>query len=482
MSKTSSRRQASRPARRQAQSSLLAQPFQCYPQQQEFLHSSSFLRGFVGGRGSGKTTIACVDILRRARNGEPFMGVSPTYGDVSDVTYPTFERLARQFDVFVKGVHSPLPRITFRTKDRGLANIVFRTGEEPDSLRGPSKAGLWLDEPSVMQHAVFQVGLGILRHQGRMGFLSMTFTPKGRRHWTYEAFYDRQGEADERRANTQLIRSHTLDNPYLPREYHANVAAHYTSAMQAQELAAEFIELEGLLLRREWFRIVESMPAKAHRVRYWDKAATEAAGDWSAGVLMARTAEGMYYVEDVVRGRWSALTRNRMILETAHRDAKQYGNEVLIYLEQEPGAGGKESMEQSIRMLGGFPVYRDLLTRQKQYRTVGHQRLPGEAKLIRARPLAAQAEAGNIALKRAAWNAEYLEELCAFPEYAHDDQVDASSGAFNRLTHHFQFLDQMTPSRDVLERPNAGERYGVHVQGAGASFDERTDQTGWFKR
>lgn len=47
--------------------------------------------------------------------------------------------------------------------------------------------------------------------------------------------------------------------------------------------------------------------------------------------------------------------------------------------------------------------------------------------------MAAQAERGNIRLIRGNWNAQFLDEMYAFPEGAHDDQVDAASGAFNAL-------------------------------------------------
>jgi len=47
--------------------------------------------------------------------------------------------------------------------------------------------------------------------------------------------------------------------------------------------------------------------------------------------------------------------------------------------------------------------------------------------------VAAQAYHGNLLIKRANWNDEFLEELCLFPAAPHDDQVDALSGAFARL-------------------------------------------------
>ena len=51
-------------------------------------------------------------------------------------------------------------------------------------------------------------------------------------------------------------------------------------------------------------------------------------------------------------------------------------------------------------------------------------------KITRAEPFSSQCEAGNVSIMRAEWNIAYLGELDKFPTGAHDDQVDASSGAF----------------------------------------------------
>jgi predicted phage terminase large subunit-like protein len=56
------------------------------------------------------------------------------------------------------------------------------------------------------------------------------------------------------------------------------------------------------------------------------------------------------------------------------------------------------------------------------------------SKEVRANPLSAAAENGNVKLLRASWNRDFLNELEAFPLGAHDDQVGATSGAFELLT------------------------------------------------
>lgn len=176
---------------------------------------------------------------------------------------------------------------------------------------------------------------------------------------------------------------------------------------------------EGGMFKRAWFEKVDAAPIVAEFVRYWDKAATVDGGDWTVGVLMGKDQDaGRYYVLDVVRGQWGSGERDGVMLETARKDAERYGEGVRIYAEQEPGSGGKDSAEATVRLLAGFPVRCEPST---------------GTKVVRADPFAAQAEAGNVKLLRAPWNAAYLDELGSFPSGRYDDQVDASSGAFNKL-------------------------------------------------
>src|SRR5437870_5591675 len=98
----------------------------------------------------------------------------------------------------------------------------------------------------------------------------------------------------------------------------------------------------GLVFNRAWFQYVEARPYDAiARVRYWDKAGTEDGGKFTCGVLMSRTLDGRFTVEHVIRGQWASLAREKIIRDTARAD----GPDVNIYVEQEPGSGGKESAE-----------------------------------------------------------------------------------------------------------------------------------------
>jgi len=177
--------------------------------------------------------------------------------------------------------------------------------------------------------------------------------------------------------------------------------------------------LEGGMFKWGWFEIVEAVPWNLVRVvRYWDKAGTAGAGAYTAGVLMGLI-NGIFYLLDVVRGQWSAGVREQTIKTMADLDRQQWGDVYEVWVEQEPGSGGKESAENTIRNLAGFTVHADR---------------PTGDKALRAEPYAAQAEAGNVRIVRGDWNAAYLNELTSFPTGAFADQVDASSGAFVKLT------------------------------------------------
>jgi predicted phage terminase large subunit-like protein len=208
-----------------------------------------------------------------------------------------------------------------------------------------------------------------------------------------------------------------LGAPLCPERYDLDALHDIKTAIGSRSFAALFqqrpVEQEGDIFKRSWFKFADASPADAQWVRYWDKGASTD-GDPTVGVKMGRSPDGLYYVADVVRGQWTTNERDRVIRQTAELD----GGEVAIYLEQEPGSSGVDSVNYLIRQLAGYAVRADKVTGSKQ---------------VRAEPFAAQMEAGNVYLIRGRWNNEYIDELCTFPNGTHDDQVDGSSGSFAQL-------------------------------------------------
>jgi len=174
----------------------------------------------------------------------------------------------------------------------------------------------------------------------------------------------------------------------------------------------------GKVFNKAWFEIVDAVPAGGREVRFWDFAATEkqVAGDdpdFTAGVKMRRVGD-IYYVVDAISERMDPPTTNRAVINTADQD----GLQTEIRFEREGGASGVRDSRQIVSMLAGFDV-RGII--------------PQGDKVMRAKGLSAQAYAGNVKLLRGSWNRRYLQTLHDFPDGAHDDLVDASSGSFNEL-------------------------------------------------
>jgi predicted phage terminase large subunit-like protein len=225
-----------------------------------------------------------------------------------------------------------------------------------------------------------------------------------------------------------FIPSLYLDNPHLDYDEYTASMSRINPILREQMLRGNWdIQAGGKLLKREWFPY-GTFPRLCRRVRYWDMAATDeeearrrkrrADPDYTVGVLMGEAA-GRFGVLDVRRYRRSAGDVETLIRQVAALD----GPGTVIGMEQEPGSSGKAVVDRYRRdVLRGFSFYP----------------CPSSgSKIVRAVPFAAAAEHGEVVLapcyENNSWMADYLDEIALFPHGVHDDQVDASSGAFNML-------------------------------------------------
>lgn len=262
-----------------------------HPVQAEFVNCPALYRGFVGGRGSGKSWVGAYDLIRRARPGRTYLVASPTGVMMGDTTFPAFKALATAVGVWGEVRLTPYPSLTMP----GGATVRFRTAEDPDKMRGPNLSGVWLDEASLMPAEAYTIAIGSLREAGEQGWLSATFTPKGTLHWTYERF-------GKSLPDTALFRARTGENPFNPPGFEATLAKQYSPMFALQELGGQFVALEGAEFPPEWFP--ESLwfcdwpPGVELRVVALDpsKGRTHHA-DYSAFILLAMTPDLTLWVE-----------------------------------------------------------------------------------------------------------------------------------------------------------------------------------------
>jgi predicted phage terminase large subunit-like protein len=191
----------------------------------------------------------------------------------------------------------------------------------------------------------------------------------------------------------------------------------------AGQLQQRPVPREGGMFKQTYFnQRVKAAPYHAQRVRYWDRAATQDGGCYTAGTLLAKSDVGNWYVEHVVHGQWEPDTRDEHILAAAQRDRNRYGphNEPVIWIEHEPGSSGIDAYKHIARKLAGFYVCADR---------------PTGAKEVRAEPWASQCAAKNVFLvDDGTWDIPgWIEEHCSFPLGKLKDRVDSASGAFGKL-------------------------------------------------
>jgi len=155
------------------------------------------------------------------------------------------------------------------------------------------------------------------------------------------------------------------------------------------------------------------------KVWYWDKAGSKDEGARSCGVYMWRMDKRRfpyeYVVVKVVKGQWESNEREQILKDSIRAEDP----DARIYVEQEPGSGGKESAQNTIKNLAGFYVEADRPTGDKIYR---------------ADPFSVQVNNGNVAIVNGPWLYDFKEELRYFPYSKFKDQADSGSGAFAKLS------------------------------------------------
>lgn len=194
---------------------------------------------------------------------------------------------------------------------------------------------------------------------------------------------------------------------------------------------------------RNWCEIVEYPPVNALAcVRSWDLAASVPSEsnpdpDWTAGVKMSRDKYGTYYIEHVDRFRKLTDGVIKSLVDVAEIDGKE---DCQVTIPRDSGAGGKTANAFYIRVLAeNFIAARSVVMS-------GHS-----GKIQRFLPFCALAEGGSVKIVRGDWNDDYLTELEYFigSRNQKDDQVDATSDAFNTLSKQIQLPTFALPNMDM---------------------------------
>jgi predicted phage terminase large subunit-like protein len=361
----------------------------------------------AAGRRFGKGVLGISAAFRYASRGGKCRWIAPSYASDS---YQSGWRLATSLANQIPGVVIHLQKREFSFERIGGGWLQFRTAEEPDSLRGEGIDFVVFDEAAHIDlEDLWEqcVRPSLMDRRGDAWFIS---TPYGFNYFNNLFLRSRDKE------DWASFQFPTSANPHIDFAEISELRASLPALVARQEIDAEFVQLAGALFKRQNIHVIDTEPIGVSWVRSWDLAFTEkTTSDWTAGVKMGMTMDSTIVIADVVSGQMEWPDAVRCISNTAKID----------------GTAVRQGIECVSAQVGVLQtLLRDPLL-------LAHTFTPIEVhrdKLTRALPLVARSEQGKLAIVRGNWNQKFLDELCAFPEGLHDDQVDACSGGMMLLS------------------------------------------------
>jgi len=227
------------------------------------------------------------------------------------------------------------------------------------------------------------------------------------------------GFVDWRKELGELLWEERFPRGYLENELKPSLRAWGGTYAESGQLQQRPTARGGGMFRKDDFIIKEEVPPEAYNgariARGWDLAAsTSPRSAYTAGIKMMRSKDGRIWILDVKRIKGDAFEVDQLIRKTAEED----GHQVFQDLPQDPGQAGKVQKSHLSRLLEGFEFSITVEPKSKNER---------------AGPFASQVQGGNVYMKKARWNKDYLNEASLFPVGLWKDQIDGSSRAYGRL-------------------------------------------------
>lgn len=396
------------------------------PHQISVMEADARFKVVIAGRRWGKTILGLISVnlghgpmengrpkYRGALNGGNIWWVAPTY-TIANLIWRDLKRALQ--DIWLD--KSEVER---RIVLPGGGTISVRSTDNPDSLRGAGLDGIVVDEAAYVKEEAWTEALrsALADREGWAIFIS---TPKGH-NWLWRTY--RKALVTE---NWIAWQRPTSDNPKIPTSEIEETRKELGPMVFAQEILAEFVAAGSNQFKQEWFqyfysengafRLVQERlskggsvteiiskvvhPSELFKFQIVDLATSLAqSADFTVVSTFGVTAEGDLLILDVQRKRLEGPDHIPFISEAY--EAWQPG-----YIGIEKAAMGLGVVQAAIR--AGLPI--KPLAAEKD-------------KVSRAQNILARYSQKTVYhMHDAPWLVDFEDELTAFPNGAHDDQVD----------------------------------------------------------
>ncbi len=389
-----------------------------HPGQQRIRREARRFNVVSAGRRFGKTIFG-LDLLvdnpgKGALDGFPQGWFAPSYKLLDEA----WRYALKVLKPLIRRTDSQLKRIELVTG----GTLDFWTTESGDCGRGRKYKQVFVDEAAAEKNLrkVWDEAIRptLADLEGDAWFFS---TPKG-----LNDFYDLRcmGQAGHQKYDSDWMSwiIPTSTNPHIKASEIEAARKSYAHAplIFRQEWLGEFIGSVGAVFNLDWIKRGK-IPQLSHLYTSWDLAVTakdKERGDYTAGGVIGQDALGRYWLKDLVRERWDSSDVVENMLRMARKN-----NAVRNWFEGGPIGAAIEPFLRK-RMQENGEIF--------NFQTVQHS---GRGdKVVRCGPLAAIMKSGNFYIDNdAPWAGALFDELAAFPNGKHDDQVDLLSQAFLEL-------------------------------------------------
>jgi len=414
-------------------------------QQERFISSLAIFNLYYGSRASGKSAAGAQKALRKIMEGKDGAILNPSFENFRYSTWPEFRRWIPWNMVVSKQ--------RYRQQDSWEAArpfaLVFVNGakvyckglHDPDGARGANVNWLWYDEARAdLTGLAWKIAIASVRI-GENTQRWATTSPASFEHWLYQFFVKQDIPKEAITLLTdmgELARRPLIETFYGtmqqnkanldPVIYASLVSAYPTGYLRAQEIDGQFANEEGSLGSRLWFEktsLTNEPDWIVRKIRFWDLAASEKKmgtdPDETVGSLVGvDKPKEQFCILNQHGGYWTWDKIKENIVAVARLD----GAGVAVYIEQEPGSGGKNQVAEIAELLkkDGFTVR-------------PHDPKKDGDRVMAANVWFAEAALGKWYLVKGAWTERFLSQLDTFApnSKSHDDRITSVTGARHEL-------------------------------------------------
>lgn len=220
--------------------------------QRDFVNGNDRYSAYIGGLGSGKTFAGIVRGLKFSQQPKPpgasigarGLCAAINYPVLKDVVLPEFWEITEGTGLVKQYIKSEKKAIL-----KNGAEILFRSLDEPNKLRGVQLSWFFIDEGRHVNRSAWDILVGRLRQPGFAHGGWVCSTPNGY-DWMWELFHE---DSPFHLNTAQWYGASTYANAkHLPPEYLDDLKVSYSGKWYDQEVLGEFVGLQHGAVFPEW--------------------------------------------------------------------------------------------------------------------------------------------------------------------------------------------------------------------------------------